>query len=92
MNLAKLLTSLRDQVIHRSQLGKQKLDLAFTRRELDDRLRLLGERYRQLVREGRAGVPEDLEDLVAAVKRLERRLEEQESEVARLRQEATGET
>lgn len=87
MQLGKLLFDLRDRVIHRSQLGKRKLDLAFTRRELDDKLRQLGERYRTLVREGRMEASPELADLVAAVTALEERLLAGEDEVARLSQE-----
>lgn len=91
MQLGKFLMDLRDRVIHRSQLGKRKLDLAFTRRELDDKLRLLGERYRRLVREGRVEASPELLDLVAAAEALEERLVAGEDEVTRMSQEGSSE-
>lgn len=91
MDIGKFLLDLRDRVIRRSLLGKRKLDLAFTRRELDDRLRELGERFRRLSREGRAAVPRELEGAVAAVRDLEERLASHQVEVARLEQEAKTE-
>jgi hypothetical protein len=92
VQIGKFLIDLRDRVIHRSQLGKRKLDLAFTRRELDDRLRELGERFRRLTREGRVAVPADLEGAVEAVRDLEDRLASQQGEVAQLEREAKTET
>ena len=91
MQIGKLLIDLRDRVIRGSQLGKRKLDLAFTRRELDERLRVLGERFRRLSREGRVAVPAELEAALAAVRELEERLASQQGEVARLEREATSE-
>jgi hypothetical protein len=88
VKIGKFLVDLRDRVIHRSQLGKRKLDLAFTRRELDDKLRELGERFRRLAREGRVTVPADLENAVAAVRDLEETLASQQGEVARIEREA----
>ena len=88
MKIGKFLVDLRDRVIRRSQLGKRKLDLAFTRRELDDKLRELGERFRRLAREGRVTVPADLENAVAAVRDLEETLASQQGEVARIEREA----
>ncbi len=92
VRIGKLLVGLRDRVVQRSQLGKRKLELTFTRRQLDDRLRELGERFRQLAREGRVAVPADLEDAVAAVRELEDELAAKQDEVVRLEQEAKGET
>lgn len=92
MRIGKFLVGLRDQVVRRSQLGKRKLELAFTRRKLDDRLRELGDRFRRLAREGRVAVPADLEDAVAAVKDLEDELAAQQDEVGRLEREAKAET
>jgi hypothetical protein len=92
VQLGKLLQALRDRVVQRSQLGKRKLDAAFTRRELDARLLELGERYRRLAREGRVAVPEEIEALVDAVRGLEERLEREEREVARLGRERSSET
>ncbi|HEU4383704.1 MAG TPA: hypothetical protein VFR85_09395 [Anaeromyxobacteraceae bacterium] len=91
MQIRKLLIDLRDRVIRGSQLGKRKLDLAFTRRELDERLRDLGERFRRLSREGRVSVPPDLEGAMARVRDLEERMASQQGEVARLEREATSE-
>ena len=91
MHIGKLLIDLRDRVVHRSQLGKRKLDLAFTRRELDDGLRELGERFRRLAREGRVAVPVELEGAIAAVRDLEEKLASQQGEVARLEREARTE-
>ena len=91
MQIGKLLSNLRDRVIRGSQLGKRKLDLAFTRRELDERLRELGERFRRLSREGRLAVPAELEGAVAAVRAVEERMTSQQTDVARLEREATSE-
>ncbi len=92
MQIGKLLIDLRDRIIHRSLLGKRKLDLVFTRRELDEKLRELGERFRRLAREGRLAVPAELEDAFAAVRDLEDRLGSQQGELARLEREAKIET
>ena len=91
MRIGKLLIDLRDRVIRGSQLGKRKLDLAFTRRELDERLRDLGERFRRLSREGQVSVPQELEGAMARVRDLEERMASQQGEVARLEREATSE-
>lgn len=92
MQLGRILQDLRDRVIRGSQLGKRKLDLAFVRRELDQKLLALGERYRDLAREGRVAVPQELEGLVAKVRLLEERMAREEQEVARLRREQPSET
>lgn len=92
MQLGKILQDLRDRVIRGSQLGKRKLDLAFARRELDQKLLELGQRYRSLAREGRVAVPGELEGLVAKVKLLEERMASEEREVARLQGEQPSET
>lgn len=92
VRIGKLLVGLRDRVVQRSQLGKRKLELTFTRRQLDDRLRELGERFRRLAREGRVAVPADLEDAVAAVRDLEDELAAKQDEVVRLEREAKSET
>lgn len=83
----KLIESLRDRVVHRSQIGKRKLDRTGTRRELDLALRELGERYRGLVKMGRTEVHADLAAVMEAVRRLEERLSEQEKEIAELESE-----
>jgi predicted ABC-class ATPase len=92
VQLGKILLDLRDRVIHGSQLGKRKLDLAFARRELDRKLLELGERYRNLAREGRVAVPDELEGLVAKVRVLEERMAREEQEVTRLQREQPSET
>ena len=61
------LIGIRDRIVQRSQIGKEKLDAAFARRELDRRLQDLGERYYNLARQGVAGVPDDLRNLLAEV-------------------------
>ncbi len=67
MALGTFLVRIRDRVVRRSQIGKEKLDAAFARRELDQRLQDLGERYHVLVAPGVTGVPEDLRALLAEV-------------------------
>jgi hypothetical protein len=83
----KLLEALRDRVVLRSQIGKRKLNRSVVRRELDDGLRRLGERYRALVKAGRVEVPGELTLLDEAVARLEERLAEQDREIAALEAE-----
>ncbi len=92
MRLGKLLEVLRDRVIHRSQLGKRRLDAAFTRRELDQKWVELGERYSELARQGGVSVPEDLATLVEEIRRLEQRLAEQKQDVVNLERETARET
>jgi len=79
-----LLESLRDRVVHRSQIGKRKLDRAATQRDLDKALRDLGERYRALVRSGRVDVPDDLSREMEEVRRLEEKVEAEDGEIAAL--------
>ncbi len=67
MALREFLIGVRDRIVQRSQIGKEKLDAAFARRELDRRLQDLGERYYTLARQGVAGVPDDLRSLLAEV-------------------------
>jgi hypothetical protein len=83
----KILEKLRDRVVLRSQIGKRKLDRTATRRDLDDALRVLGERYRALVRSGRMEVPGELAQAMDAVRRLEEKLAVQEREIADLESE-----
>ena len=85
MDLGKLLEVLRDRVVHRSQIGKRKLDRTATRRRLDHALRDLGERYQALAAAGRVAVPAELSDLVDEVRRLEERLVEQDRDLAQLK-------
>jgi hypothetical protein len=84
VDLGKLLEALRDRVVHRSQIGKRKLDRTATRRRLDLALRDLGERWHALAASGRAAVPAELADLVVEVDRLEERLREQDQDLAQL--------
>jgi hypothetical protein len=83
----KLLEMLRDRVIHRSQIGKRKLDRVATRRRLDEALLELGRRYSQALAGGRLAVPEELWPVVEEVRSLEHRLTEQEQELAELEKE-----
>lgn len=87
MQTGKLLEALRDRVVLRSQIGKRKLDRSATRRELDDALRRLGERYRALVKAGRVELPGELTLLDDAVARLEAKLAAQDEEIAALESE-----
>jgi hypothetical protein len=89
---AKLIEAVRDRVILRSQIIKRKLDRSATRRELDESLRHLGERFRALVKAGRVELPGELERAVQQVASLETRLAEQEGEIARLEREHPGRT
>ena len=92
MQASKLLEKLRDRVVHRSQVGKRKLDRAATRRRLDEALLALGRRYRTLVKEGKGEVPGPLSEVMAQVASLEVRLAEQDRELEQLRQEHPGST
>ncbi|BDG01695.1 hypothetical protein [Anaeromyxobacter oryzae] len=89
---AKLFEAVRDRVILRSQIMKRKLDRSATRRELDDALRHLGERYRALVKAGRVELPGELERAMQKVASLEERLAEQDGEIAQLEREHPGAT
>ena len=88
MAFSDFLVGIRDRIVTRSQIGKDKLDAAFTRRELDRRLQELGERYHALVRQGVAGVPEDLRNLLAEVDALAEQLQALREQVRRLKEEA----
>jgi hypothetical protein len=83
----KLFETLRDLVIHRSQIGKRKLDRVATRRSLDEALRELGRRYRLAVEAGGLAVPEELAPALEEARRLEKRLAEEEQELADLEKE-----
>jgi hypothetical protein len=83
----KLLEMLRDRVIHRSQIGRRRLDRVATRRRLDEALLELGRRYRLQVEAGQVAVPEVLAPAVDAVRGLEQRLAEQEQDLAALEKE-----
>ena len=84
MPLGKLLEALRDRVVHRSQIGKRKLDRSATRRELDDAQRHLGERVSALAKAGRIDPPTELARMLEIVGSLEVRLAEQDAEIAAL--------
>lgn len=88
----KLLEALRDRVVHRSQIGKRKLDRTARRRELDEALHRLGEQFAALAKAGRVAVPGELAVLMRSVQELERRLEEQDREIAELEREAPSGT
>jgi hypothetical protein len=83
----KWLERLRDRVVHRSQVGKRKLDRTAARRELDHASRELGERYRALVKMGRAEVPGELALFMEAVRAVEERLAALDKEIAALEDE-----
>ncbi|HET7754516.1 MAG TPA: hypothetical protein VFK85_11460 [Anaeromyxobacteraceae bacterium] len=85
--MSHILETLRDRVVHRSQLWKGKLDATWTRRQLDTKLVALGERFLLLAREGRAAVPPELRDAVTEARDLEDRLQGQLDDVAALRGE-----
>jgi hypothetical protein len=82
-----LFEKLRDLVIHRSQIGKKRLDRVVTRRSLDQALRELGRRYRLAVEVGGATVPEELVPALEEATKLERRLAEEEQDLADLEKE-----
>ena len=80
---------LRDRVIVRSLVSKRKLDVVFTRRQLDRKLADVGERLLGLVRQGRLAVPRDADvaGLMSEARELEERLEAQHAEIAALESE-----
>ncbi len=81
------LEALRDRVIVRSQVGKRKLDAAFTRRALDRKLADLGEKFLGLARDGRLAVPGDVAGLFTEARQLKEALEAQHEEIAALESE-----
>ena len=82
------LEALRDRVIVRSQMGKQKLDAVVTRRRLDGKLCELGGRVLELVREGKVSLPEEVAALVGEARQLEERLRAQQAQIAALASES----
>ncbi len=80
-NVANWLESFRDRVVHRSQVGKRRLDATFTRRDLDAKLQELGERFLGLVQQGAAAVPQELAALVQEIRVLQDRLRAQLGEI-----------
>jgi hypothetical protein len=87
VDLGKLLEVIRDRVVHRSQIGKRKLDRSAARRRLDLALRDLGERYHALAAAGTVTVPPELTGLVDEVRRQEERLAVHDAEIAALKQD-----
>ncbi len=87
MGPVKLLETLRDRVIHRSQLGRRKLDRVATRRRLDEALRELGRRYSLALEGGTVQVPAELMPAVEEVRSLEQQLAVQERDIADLEKE-----
>ena len=83
----KFLETLRDRVVHRSQIGKRKLDRSGVRRKLDEANRTLGERFRALCQTGRLEVPAELARYVDAVKGLEEQLREVDRKLEALKNE-----
>jgi polyhydroxyalkanoate synthesis regulator phasin len=81
------LLGIRDRIVQRSQIGKEKIDAAFARRELDQRLQELGEKYYSLARQGVAGVPDDLRNLLAEVETRAEQLQALREQVRRLEEE-----
>ena len=81
------LESFRDRVVHRSQVGKRRLDATFTRRDLDQRQQELGARFAALVRQGTAAVPSELAALVQEIREMEDRLRNQMQDIAALESE-----
>ncbi len=91
MGPGKLLEILRDRVIHRSQIGRRKLDRVATHRRLDEALRELGQRYWLALEGGAVQVPVELQPVVAQVRSLEEQLAEQEKSLADLeKQQPSG--
>ena len=88
MTIREFLIGFRDRIVQRSQVGKEKLDAAFARRELDRRFLELGEGYYHLAQDGGAGVPEELRELVREVEALERRVAVHRDQLRRLEDEA----
>ena len=87
MALRNFLVGIRDRIVQRSQIGKEKIDAAFARRELDQRLQELGEKYYSLARQGVAGVPDDLRNLLAEVDARAAKLQALHEQVRRLEEE-----
>ncbi len=87
MAFRKFLVGIRDRIVQRSQIGKEKIDAAFARRELDQRLQELGEKYYSLARQGVAGVPDDLRNLLAEVDARAAKLKALHEQVRRLEEE-----
>jgi hypothetical protein len=87
VGIGTFLVALRDRIVQRSQIGKEKIDVAFARRALDQRMLELGERYYSVVRSGGAAVPDDLRGVLAEIDELARKLEAMKEQVQRLENE-----
>jgi hypothetical protein len=87
----KLLEILRDRVIHRSQIGRRRLDRVATRRRLDEALRELGRRYWLALEGGAVQAPAELGPVVTEVRSLKQQLAEQEKHLADLEKESPSE-
>jgi len=86
-NVTSWLESFRDRVVHRSQVGKRRIEATFTRRDLDRKHQELGERFLALVQQGVAAVPQELAALVREVREMEDRLVDQMQDIAALESE-----
>jgi hypothetical protein len=92
VRFGEIIERIRDRLVHRSLVGKRKLDRTATRRALDGALRDLGERYRELARTGRMEVPAELAGPMQQVRWLEDRLDAHEKEITALEDEAPSTT
>ncbi len=92
MGIGNFLVALRDRIVQRSRIGKEKIDVAFARRELDQRMLELGERYYGLVRAGTVAAPDELRGALAEVDERSRRLEGLREQVQRLENEVATQT
>ena len=84
--MASWLERFRDRVVHRSQVGKRRLEATFLRRQLDEKLQDLGARLLALAQQG-AAVPQELAALLQEAKELEGRLQVQLADIAALESE-----
>jgi hypothetical protein len=84
--VASWLERFRDRVVHRSQVGKRRLEATFLRRELDRKLQDLGARLLALTQQG-AALPQELAALLQEAKDLEGRLQAQLADIAALESE-----
>jgi hypothetical protein len=92
VGIGNFLVAVRDRIVHRSRLGKEKIDVAFARRALDQKMLDLGERYYALVRAGTATAPEELRGMLAEIDELARKLDGLKEQVQRLENEVATQT